>query len=248
MLFKPLLSAMEQWEIESVLQQAHFLAQIAHESGSLRWLEEIWGPTPQQLTYEGRRDLGNTQPGDGKKYKGHGLIMITGRDNTTEVAQALEMPEIIENPKLLTQPVPACRSAAWFWASRKWKVGVDLNRLANRDDLIGITRVINGGLNGLEDRARYLQIAKQVFQLVPERQRVLLLRTPMMRGSDVEEVQRALNRVHPSDPVEVDGWYGPQTEAAVRWFQESQGLIVDGIAGPETVRWLLSPNPTLVHK
>lgn len=73
--------AMERCQINTPAHQAAFLAQIGHESGQLKWVKEIWGPTPAQSCYEGRKDLGNTEPGDGRQFFGRGLIQVTGREN-----------------------------------------------------------------------------------------------------------------------------------------------------------------------
>ena len=236
----PLIQAMEEFSIETPLQQAHFLSQVAHESGCLRWLEEIWGPTPAQLTYEGRRDLGNTQPGDGYRFRGFGPIQITGRANVTQLARAIGEPSLLQDPSQLTQPELGSRSAGWFWMSR------NLNPLAERDDLRAITRVINGGLNGLNDRAKYLHRAKQLLMGNQPGQlsRILRVQSPMLSGPDVEAVQRALNPIYPSDPLVVDGWYVPQTERRVRRFQQDHDLTVDGIVGMQTWQKLIPANAT----
>lgn len=140
----PLNGAMHEFHINSPIRQAAFIAQIAHESGELRYVEEIASGS----AYEGRKDLGNTQPGDGMKYKGRGLIQITGRNNYLECGKALGV-DLITNPELLETNDLACRSAAWFWASR------GLNDLADKGDYIRICRRINGGLNGLKERQAY---------------------------------------------------------------------------------------------
>lgn len=155
----PIKSACHTWGIDTLGRLAHFLAQIGHESGSLRYTSEVWGPTPAQLSYEGRKNLGNTQPGDGERFKGHGLIQVTGRFNHAQCrdglrAAGLQAPDFEEYPEDLAQPQWAAHSAGWYWASR------DLNELADRDDLEAVTRKINGGLNGIEDRRSRLQIAR----------------------------------------------------------------------------------------
>ena len=82
-------SAMSEFDINTPARKAMFLAQIGHESGGLRWIKELWGPTPSQSRYEGRADLGNTVKGDGFKFRGRGLIQVTGRDNYRNVGEAL---------------------------------------------------------------------------------------------------------------------------------------------------------------
>jgi len=139
--------------IDTPLRQAHFLAQIGHESGQLRYNEEI----ADGSRYEGRRDLGNTEPGDGPRFRGRGLIQLTGRANYTAYGTAI-------GRDLLSDPSPVAYDAAlavdvacWFWMTR------GLNALADIDDVEHITRRINGGLNGLADRLEILARAKRVL-------------------------------------------------------------------------------------
>ena len=152
-LYCPLLDkACERFEINTSLRLCHFLAQLGHESGQLRYVEEL----ASGEAYEGRLDLGNTLPGDGVRYKGRGLIQITGRNNYALAGLSLDLP-LLDNPELLEVPENAVDSAAWFWHNGK------LNSLADLDDLIGITKRINGGLNGFEDREVLLKRAKEVL-------------------------------------------------------------------------------------
>ena len=144
--FAPVLNtAMQRYQIVGNKRVAAFIAQIGHESGQLVYVREIWGPTPAQAKYEGRKDLGNTVPGDGFKYRGRGLIQITGRANYAECGEALGL-DLINHPELLEKPQHACMSAAWFWASR------GLSTLADAGKFDTITRRINGGQNGAADR------------------------------------------------------------------------------------------------
>ena len=155
--FVPVLNtAMSKYGIVSPLRIAAFIAQVGHESGQLRWVREIWGPTVQQAGYEGRADLGNTVPGDGFKYRGRGLIQITGRANYTACGEALGL-DLLSKPELLEQPQYAAMSAAWFWSMK------GLNTLADAGDLTKITRRINGGLNGLADRQALYDKALKVL-------------------------------------------------------------------------------------
>lgn len=147
----------DQYEINTPLRMAHFLAQIMHESGGFRWLREIWGPTATQRGYEGRSDLGNNQPGDGKRFMGRGLIQLTGRNNYTQFKNAIGV-DVVSNPVLVEQPPYAVIVAGWFWDSR------GLNKYADLDDLRQVTRRINGGYNGLKDREKYLKRAKLVLR------------------------------------------------------------------------------------
>ncbi|ONH52822.1 putative chitinase [Pseudomonas cedrina] len=149
-------SAMGKYGIVTKLRIAAFIAQVGHESGQLRHVREIWGPTARQAGYEGRADLGNTVPGDGSKYRGRGLIQITGRANYAACGEALGL-DLVNQPALLEQPQHAAMSAAWFWSTR------GLNTLADQGEFVKITRRINGGLNGLEDRLQLWDIAKKVL-------------------------------------------------------------------------------------
>lgn len=144
------------YAIDSPARQAAFLAQVGHESGRLIYVRELWGPTPTQEGYEGRADLGNTQPGDGFRFMGRGLIQITGRANYQTAAAALLLP-LIDSPELLEQPGNAAQSAAWFWTSH------GLNDLANVGDFNTITKRINGGLNGLQDRLALYALCKSAL-------------------------------------------------------------------------------------
>src|SRR5690349_13353060 len=107
---QPLNDAMAEFQINNTGRIASFLAQVAHETGELVWIQEI----ASGAAYEGRADLGNTQPGDGKRYKGRGLLQITGRANYKACGDALGLP-LEDQPELLLDPVNACRSAGWFW-------------------------------------------------------------------------------------------------------------------------------------
>lgn len=144
---------------------AAFLAQIGHESGALRHVVEIWGPTPAQARYEGRKDLGNTQAGDGSRYRGRGLIQTTGRANHAAVRDRLraklgaEVPDFEAEPEALESPRWAAWSAADYW---EWR---GLNALADAGDFERITRRINGGLNGQADRLQRWDRARQALHI-----------------------------------------------------------------------------------
>jgi len=148
----PLIDAMAKFEIDTPARVAAFLAQVAHESGELRYVREL----ASGAAYEGRADLGNNQPGDGVRFKGRGLIQITGRTNYAVCGEALGV-DLLANPALLEQPVLACRSAAWWWQAH------GLNVLADKGDFVRITKVINGGTNGLVQRQAYYIRAQRVL-------------------------------------------------------------------------------------
>lgn len=152
----PLSAAMALYAIDSPQRQAAFVAQVGHESGRLIYIRELWGPTSAQQGYEGRLDLGNTEPGDGFRYRGRGLIQVTGRANYQKCGGALALP-LIDHPELLEQPDNASLSAAWFWNSR------GLNTPADTGDFETITRKINGGLNGYDDRLALWKMARSAL-------------------------------------------------------------------------------------
>jgi putative chitinase len=155
--------AMVAYEINTQQRMAAFLAQIGHESGGLRYSTELWGPTAAQQGYEGRADLGNIHPGDGFKFRGHGLVQVTGRANHSRVRDRLRVrlgnrvPDFEAEPEQLAQPEWAAMSAADFWGDR------GLNALADVSDFMRITRKINGGTNGYADRVARYEVAMGVL-------------------------------------------------------------------------------------
>lgn len=149
-----LIAAMDTYHINTPARQAAFLAQIAHESGSFRYVEEL----ASGAAYEGRLDLGNIEPGDGVRFKGRGLIQITGRANYRRVSKVL-LYDFISEPEALELPGPAAYSAAWFWHDQR------LNDLADKGEFERITKRINGGLNGYADRCKHYEICKKALGL-----------------------------------------------------------------------------------
>ncbi len=153
--YEPLVAGMTRYRITNSRRMAHFIAQLAHESAAFRYAEELASGD----AYEGRSDLGNTQPGDGRRFKGRGLIQLTGRANYTAYSLATGI-DYVARPQLITSdPFAAVDVACWFWNARR------LNALADADDVKAITRRINGGYNGLDDRIDYLTRAKAVLGL-----------------------------------------------------------------------------------
>ena len=142
-------AAMRERGITTPKRVAAFLAQLAHESGELRYMEEI----ASGAAYEGRADLGNTQEGDGRRYKGRGPIQLTGRTNYRTAGKALGV-ELEDNPTRAAEPDVSFRVAAWFWDSR------ELNSYADTGNFREITRRINGGYNGMAEREAYWAKAK----------------------------------------------------------------------------------------
>lgn len=143
---------LDEFHINTPKRLQHYLAQIAHESGELRYVVEI----ASGKAYEGRADLGNTHPGDGVKFKGRGLIQITGRANYEAYRKYCGF-DVVSRPTLLEQPLGAVRSSMWYWNTH------GLNQLADTDDILKVTRRINGGTNGLAARKVYLSRAKKVI-------------------------------------------------------------------------------------
>ncbi|CAE6837918.1 glycoside hydrolase family 19 protein [Paraburkholderia nemoris] len=160
-LFAPFMQlACDHYQITAALDVAAFLAQTGHESDHLLFTKELWGPTVAQRAYEPpsqkASDLGNTQPGDGERFCGRGLIQITGRRNYTLAAIGLDL-DLLNHPELLEQPEHAAMSAGWFWFNNK------LSAIANASDFVTLTRRINGGTNGLADREALYAAAKKAL-------------------------------------------------------------------------------------
>lgn len=138
--------------MDSALRLAHFMAQLVHESGSFRYMEEI----ASGAAYEGRKDLGNTVEGDGKRFKGRGPIQLTGRANYARFGKLAGIdfeayPDIVANPSI------GLHVALLFWRDK------GLNALADADDIVGITKRINGGVNGLADRRAHYAKARAML-------------------------------------------------------------------------------------
>ena len=155
--YGPLSQCMTRYSINTPLRRAHFLAQVCHESGQLRYTEEL----ASGAAYEGRLDLGNTQPGDGVRFKGRGLIQLTGRANYEAFGRAVgrSFDTDARAHQVSADPFLAATTAGWFWDAR------GLNQHADADDLQTITRRVNGGLNGLAERRMLYGRARCAFGL-----------------------------------------------------------------------------------
>jgi putative chitinase len=215
------------YQIDTRLRVAHFLAQACHESDGFCTTEEY----ASGAAYEGRKDLGNTEPGDGKRFKGRGLFQLTGRANYVSYGKALDV-DLVDNPILAANPVMSLKIACEFWKEH------NLNKFADADDLITVTKRINGGLNGIESRRVYLTKAKAALARLagaavttPD-----AVATPVLqRGSKGEGVAKLQAALHQKGfPIAVDGDFGAATELAVMQFQTSKRLATDGIVGPAT--------------
>ena len=149
--YTPLLSEyMDKYDINTKLRKSAFLATIIHESGSFKYTREI----ASGQAYEGRKDLGNIHKGDGVKFKGRGLIQLTGRTNYTSASKALGV-DFLKNPELLEQPKYATAVSAWWWQMK------GLNKLADTGDFRLVTRRVNGGFNGMADRQKWYDRANK---------------------------------------------------------------------------------------
>ena len=221
-------SRLAHYQINTHLRIAHFLAQIAHESAGLLTTEEF----ASGEAYEGRVDLGNTQPGDGKRFKGRGLIQLTGRDNYQRMGNTLGE-DFIANPKRCAEPGISLVIACEYWKSR------NINAKSDTDDLVAVTRAVNGGINGLADRRRYLGLAKT--ELARLEATLLHASAPvdtrpvLRRGSTgIAVIQLQLALRDKGFPITIDGDFDPGTHLAVWLYQQQQSLAVDGIVGAAT--------------
>lgn len=235
----PVLAAtLASYQIDSRLRIAHFLAQTCHETAGYRTTEEF----ASGQAYEGRGDLGNTRPGDGVRYKGRGLLQLTGRDNYRRIGDALGL-DLERQPELAADPVVSLKIACEFWKRNA------INPLCDADNVVGVTLKVNGGRNGLAERSALTSKAKaaiariEAFMLTgqapPAAGRPVLRRGS--RGERVGELQELLRArgfalAHDED-------FGPATELAVSLFQRQNGLDADGIVGQETWKALAAPKP-----
>lgn len=223
-------STLDRYDINTALRIAHFMGQVTHECAGFRTTEEF----ASGAAYEGREDLGNIHAGDGRRYKGRGLIQLTGRANYQQMGEMLDLP-LEDKPELAAEPVTSLKIACVYWKTR------NINAAADRDDLIASTRLVNGGLNGLEDRSKYLRKAKYALAGI-EGVRIALSEGGNTRvlhrgsfGASVRELQELL--ATKDYDIAIDSDFGPATELAVRLFQKNNGLVVDGIVGRKT--WAL---------
>ena len=229
-----LAATLDRYAINTPLRIAHFLGQTCHESAGFRTTEEFASGDE----YEGRVDLGNTMPGDGRRYKGRGLIQLTGRANYKDIGSKLDLPLEAE-PARAAAPVLSLTIACEFWKANK------LNPLCDADDLDRVTRRINGGTNGIDERRAYTSKAKnaiarlQGLQLsglqAPTGNRKTDAMPVLHRGASgdaVVELQKRLRKFFPA--LAIDGDFGPATEVAVSRFQADKGLEIDGIVGAKT--------------
>ena len=247
---------------------AHFLSQCAHESGGFKRLEEnlnysakalravfgrYFGAAPKRDADEYHRNpemianyvymdefrkykMGNIQEGDGWRFRGRGLKQLTGRENYTRFGKSVDM-TAEEAAEYVATPAGAIESACWFWNAN------NLNDIADTDNVVKMTKKINGGNIGLEDRQKRYKHAMQVLGMDADDlgsdddsvedilDDIGVLRKGS-KGEGVKIMQEALG-------VSADGDFGPGTERALKEWQAANGLTADGIAGPATFAKLL---------
>ena len=245
------------YDITTDLRIAGFMAQCAHESADFTRLEENLNYSEKALNSvfgryfgEGKRDakdyardpkkianyvyqdefrskrgaLGNTDDGDGWRFRGRGIKQLTGRNNYTAFGKSVDM-SAEEAAEYVATPAGAIESACWFWKTNK------LEKYADADDNLGLTKKINGGTIGLEDRDKRYKDAKAILagkgKAGGEGKKSKEVRTLRkgMKGEDVAKMQEVLG-------IGADGDFGFGTLTAVKKWQKLNGLVADGIVGP----------------
>ena len=252
----------EKYEINTPLRIAGFMAQCAHESGDFTTLEENLNYSEKALNSvfgryfgKGKRNakeyarnpekianyvyqdefrsksgaLGNTNAGDGWRFRGRGIKQLTGRNNYTAFAKSIGI-TAEEAAEYVATPAGAIESACWFWATNK------LEKYADADDNLGLTKRINGGTIGLDDRNKRYAAAKAILggASIPKAASSAAKASTEVRtlrkgskGDDVAKMQKALG-------ITADGDFGFGTQTALKKWQKMHGLTADGIAGPAT--------------
>jgi putative chitinase len=246
------------YEINTVNRIAGFIAQCGHESMGFTVLRENLNYSAKALNvifpkyfiragrnaneyhrqperianivYANRMGNGNIASGDGWKFRGRGAIQLTGKNNYTSFAKYINMP-IDKAINYVETLQGAIESACWFWHTN------NINRFCDSDDIVTMSRRINGGTIGLEDRKHHYEIAKDILKGSVKEYKELNINTSKLlkigsTGDTVKALQEALG-------LQVDGVYGRVTATAVRFYQEENGLHVDGIAGPITLKHIL---------
>jgi putative chitinase len=209
---------LQKYNINTHLRICHFIAQCAHESAGFRTLEEY----ASGAAYEGRKDLGNTKPGDGRRYKGRGIIQLTGRANYKKYGDRIGY-DLENKPELAQTPEISVMTACEYWNSH------NLSAFADKDDITTITRRINGGLNGFKDRQDYLARAKKY---IPKN----------IEFNDESTINIQTMLVWHGANIIIDGKFGPKTREAVENFQRKNGLKVTGEVDIYTLEKLKKTN------
>ena len=244
------------WSVDTIERVAGFVAQCGHESGGFRVLSENLNYSAKALNsifpkyfrragrdaneyhrqpekianviYANRMDNGDTASGDGWRFRGGGILQLTGRYNYTQFGKAVEKsPE--EAVEYVRTKAGALDSACWFWDTN------NINKYCDNMDILGMTKRINGGTIGLDDRKKHYLHALDVLGGDYEEPEIEYNQTIRKgsRGPLVAEVQEKL------DITPADGIFGPGTEKIVKHWQSSNGLVSDGIVGPKTLGKLL---------
>jgi len=241
------------WNIDTAPRVAGFIAQCSHESNNFRVLEENLNYSAAALEkiftrhfsgsgrnaedfhrqpeaianviYANRMANGAPESGDGWRFRGRGVIQLTGRHNYTQFARSIGK-SLDETVEYLKTKKGALESACWFWNTN------NLNSFADRFDIEGMSRRINGGTIGLDHRKELYQAACDILGVDPASAPLETVKNGS-RGRTVRLVQEALG-------LTADGIFGPNTEQHVKNFQISNGLVADGIAGPQTLEVLLA--------
>jgi len=219
----------------------HFGCQIAHESGGFRYDEEVWGPTPAQKRYDLRKDLGNTPAadGDGFLYRGRTGLQATGKSNYQQFttwcrAQGFQnVPDFVENPDLINTDPWEGLFPIFYWSTRK------LNRFADVNDIEMITRRINGGLNGFDDRIeRYGDLSLVVLDFTPNKAGIYELQR--------EAQKKGFLPADTKDKSQIDGVAGPKTRAAMHELLVLKGKV-SGTPSETTAMPETKPAPVVVE-
>lgn len=249
------LEILPKYELNTPNRIAGFFAQCGHESMGFKVLEEnlhyraetldkvfpkyfknagrdanAYAKQPEKIAnvvYASRMGNGDTASGDGYRFRGRGVIQLTGRDNYTNFGKTIGMTaeQVID---YVTTKKGALESACWYWNSR------NINAACDANDITKMTKLINGGTIGLEDRTKHYREALAILggatHATPAAAHHVLRRGA--KGEEVKKMQAALG-------VTADGDFGPGTEAALKKWQGAHGLIADGVAGPKTLAKLL---------
>ena len=250
------LEILPKYEINTANRIAGFFAQTGHESMGFKVLEEnlfyraetldkifpkyfknagrdanAYAKQPEKIAnvvYASRMGNGDTASGDGYRFRGRGVIQLTGRDNYTNFGKTIGLTaeQVID---YVTTKKGALESACWYWNSR------NINAACDANDIVKMTKLINGGTIGLEDRQKHYNEALAILGGAVPAAAPAASGGTLRRGSKGEEVKKMQSALG----LTADGDFGPGTEAALKKWQAANGLTADGVAGPKTLAKLL---------